>query len=265
MADNAGTAIHYAEWGSVRDGRPGLLFIPGYRATLRWWDFLAPVFVDRFHVVVMELSGMGDSGRRTAYHPDDFVRDILGVVAHSGLRRPVGIGHSFGGSRLLRACGDYPDLFERAIVVDSFVHFADEGAITMYPRLGRREPYPTREAAIERFRLSPEQPIAHATLAQYLAAGAVCEVEGGWTWKFDLELPGGGPMELDGAAVLGAVRVPVDLIWGEHSRVVDAPRMKRIAEALPHLRHSIMVPDAHHHVMLDQPIALSCMLQALLD
>ncbi|MDB5985933.1 MAG: alpha/beta hydrolase [Nevskia sp.] len=263
-ADADGIALHYLEWGSADGGQPGLLFVPGYRAHTRWWDFIAPIFAERFHVVVMELSGMGDSGRRAEYRPADFAEDIATVVRHSGLRRPVGIGHSYGGSRLLRACGKHPRLFERAIVVDSYVHFADQGPLPEYPRLGSRRAHPTREAALARFRLSPEQPIAHPALAQYLAEGSVRAIETGWTWKFDLELPGGGPTEVDGAAILARVQIPVHLVWGEHSRVVNENCMRRVAATLPIKHEPIMVSEAHHHLMLDQPIVTIGILQALL-
>ncbi|WP_028079109.1 alpha/beta fold hydrolase [Solimonas soli] len=262
-ADNGGIALHYLEWNDAGSGLPGLLFVPGYRAHLRWWDFIAPIFADRFHVVVMELSGMGDSGRRAHYGAGDFADDIVAVTRHSGLRTPIAVGHSYGGARLLRACSEQPAMFTRAVAVDSYVHFADMGPVAEHPRIGSGRVHATREAAMARFRLSPEQP-AHPALLRYLAEGALREVDGGWTWKFDIRLPGGGPTEDDGAAILRRIPIPVHLVWGEHSLVVNEKCMRRVAATLPVRREPIMVPDAHHHLMLDQPIAAIGILQALL-
>lgn len=170
FADADGVPIRYLEWGSA-DGRPSLLFVPGYRAHARWWDCIAPLFADRFHIVVMELSGMGDSGRRALYAPDCFVRDIVAVANTAQLQQPIGIGHSYGGARLLRTCSEFPQLFSRAIVVDSYVHFIDEGPVPEYPRLGSRRAYPDFATARSRFRLSPEQAFADDKLADYVAAG----------------------------------------------------------------------------------------------
>lgn len=183
--------LRYLEWGSADDDRPGLLLIAGYRAHVRWWDFIAPIFADRFHVVVMEFSGSGDSGHRSHYRSEDYVGDILAVIEHSRLSQAIGIGHSYGGSRMLRACADHPGLFERAIVVDSYVHFAEWGPVIESPRVGSKRGYPDRETGMARFRLSPEQPIAYPALADHIAAGSLREQDGAWRWKFDLNLPGG--------------------------------------------------------------------------
>jgi pimeloyl-ACP methyl ester carboxylesterase len=267
FADADGVPIHYLEWRDDEthaDTRPCLLFITGYRAHVRWWDCIAPLFADRFHVVVMELSGMGDSGRRPVYSAHNFVRDITAVVTAAKLHTPIGIGHSYGGACLLLACGEFPHLFSRAIVVDSYVHFADEGPVPQYPQSGRGSVYPTFAAARARFRLLPEQPIANKELADYIAAGSLSETDAGWAWKFDRGLPGGGPTDLDGMAMLAQVVVPVDYVYGEHSLVANAARARRIVSGLRNARQPIEIPDAHHHIMLDQPIAMISVLQALL-
>lgn len=58
--------------------------------------------------------------------------------------------------------------------------------------------------------------------------------------------------------------IPVDYIYGEHSLVVNAARARRIVATLPRARNAIEIPDAHHHIMFDQPVALISVLQALL-
>lgn len=264
-AHSSGVQLRYLEWGSANDDRPGLLFIAGYRAHVRWWDFIAPIFADRFHVVVMEFSGSGDSGHRSHYRSEDYVGDILAVIEHSRLRRPIGIAHSYGGNRMLAACAEHPGLFERAVVVDAYIHFAEWGPLAEHPSVGSKRGFPDRMTGMARFRLSPEQPIACPALAEYIAAGSLREQDGVWKWKFDLNLPGGGPHEADGAALLQRVRIPVDIIWAQHSGVVNAECVRRMHEALPNAHPPIMVLDAHHHIMLDQPVAMIACLEALLS
>jgi pimeloyl-ACP methyl ester carboxylesterase len=64
--------------------------------------------------------------------------------------------------------------------------------------------------------------------------------------------------------LLQTIRVPTDHVYGSLSAIVDAARACRIASCLQHARTPIVIPDAHHHIMLDQPLALVTALQALL-
>lgn len=256
--------MHYLEWGQRAEAKPGLLFVPGYRAHARWWDFIAPLFAERFHVLVMELPGMGESSHREAYSTVDMAAAIEAVVGHSGLRQPIGIGHSYGGSRLLSCASGRSGLLSRVIALDSYVHFASQGPLPSFPRTGSHKPYSTLEAGLRRFRLLPDQPFSSQTLLEYIASGSLRQTDSGWVWKFDVDLPGAAPMELDGAALLARVDIPVHLIWGEHSVVARAKSMRRMAAALPLCHEPIMIPEAHHHLMLDQPVAVLAVLQALL-
>jgi pimeloyl-ACP methyl ester carboxylesterase len=56
----------------------------------------------------------------------------------------------------------------------------------------------------------------------------------------------------------------VDIVRGEHSVILGAERAARIAALLPNGRGPITMPEAHHHLMLDQPLALVSVLRALL-
>ena len=58
--------IHYLFWPAeptTAIGR-GLLFVHGGGAHANWWSFIAPYFTRYFRVAAIDLSGMGDSGRR---------------------------------------------------------------------------------------------------------------------------------------------------------------------------------------------------------
>ena len=64
--------IHYLFWpvepASSTDR--GLLFVHGGGAHANWWSFIAPYFTRYFRVAAIDLSGMGDSGRRQSYGSD---------------------------------------------------------------------------------------------------------------------------------------------------------------------------------------------------
>src|SRR6266849_2863167 len=76
----------------------GLLFVHGGGAHANWWSFIAPYLTRDFRVAAIDLSGMGDSGRRQSYGSDIRAAEMRAVIADAGLgQRPFVIGHSFGG------------------------------------------------------------------------------------------------------------------------------------------------------------------------
>lgn len=261
FCDSSGVRLHYRGWGLDNHARPGLLFVHGFRAHARWWDFIAPFFIERFRVAAVDLSGMGDSGRRLDYGAGVVAQDILAVIENAQLAPAVVVAHSYGGSRALRACATRPEWVRHAVLLDSFVVYRDDPMpfdIPTAPRL-----YPDFETALRRFRLLPEQPRL-AAVADHVARHSIHEVDGGWSWKFDPMLPPGGKREPDGQRLLRSIRTPVDFIRGEHSLVVSDERAR---DALRHLQNPgryVVLPDAHHHLMLDQPLALIAALRALL-
>ncbi|HEY8538111.1 MAG TPA: alpha/beta hydrolase [Steroidobacteraceae bacterium] len=267
FVDVDGTPIHYLAWNLRDRDKPGLLFTHGFRAHARWWSFVAPFFLSRFRVVSMDFAGMGDSGARQHYSSETFSRDIRGVIADAGFERTTLVGHSFGGGRVARVCADYPELVERAVIIDSFFQVPEIGQREL-PKFEPRPKniYPTYEAARARFRLVPEENAAAPYVLDFIAQHSLKQVPGGWTWKFDEYF---SPRQVDvdpatTAAMLERIQAPVTLMYGDSSRVVSRQLAHAVVKHLRFGRGPVAIPQSHHHVMLDQPIALIAALKAVL-
>jgi pimeloyl-ACP methyl ester carboxylesterase len=260
FVDVDGTPIHYLAWNPQEREKPGLLLAHGFRAHARWWSFIAPFLMDRFRVVALDLSWMGDSGSRNAAEYS-FVPDIVGVIEHAGLARATLVGHSFGGARVIRVCAENPQVVERAIVIDTFVIVPGVEPPSVPPWQARaKNIYPTLEAALTRFRLIPDQNRAEPYIIDYIARHSVKEVPGGWTWKFDETFR--AQFEPDGDQLLGQIALPLTIIHGDRSEVMSMERAAAIMKCVRGGRSPIVIPDCHHHVMLDQPLALIAALRA---
>ncbi|OVZ57237.1 hypothetical protein CDO44_19255 [Pigmentiphaga sp. NML080357] len=259
-----GVRLHYLGWGLEHRTRPGLLFVHGYRAHARYWDFIAPYFADRYRVAAIDLSGMGDSGHRQAYSALGFAADIAAVIDDAGLGPAAVVGHSFGGARALRAAAEFPGRIRHVVAVDSICRFADSPPSSASPpRRPRTEPYPDFASARARYRLTPGQPCDNDFLLDHVARFSLRPVGQGWLWKFDPFLPP-GPHEPDMGGLLRGLDVPVDYVRGEFSAVVRQQDAERTVACLRHGRGPIVVPESYHYVMLDQPLALISTLRALL-
>jgi pimeloyl-ACP methyl ester carboxylesterase len=263
FADAAGTRLHYAAWNADETTKPVLLFAHGFLGHSHWWDFIAPFFVEGFRVFALDFSGMGRSEARTVYAQGCFVEDLAAVLSatQAGTAPATVIGHSFGGTRLLQACLEKPQLIGHAIVLDSMVHFQGDPPLAS-PYVAGPRPCADQATMLSRFRLRPPQPCKPYALA-HVAQHSLCPCEGGWTWCFDpllreLRLPG-----LDEQA-LGRLGMPVDYVHAEASSVVSAERAARIGRVLGLARGPVTLPAAGHHMMLDQPISVVGVLRALL-
>lgn len=267
-AQVAGIRLHYLEWAGPPDAPP-LLLLHGYLAHAHWWDLVAPWLAEHYRVIAPDFGGMGDSGYRSQYSYDLFHHEITGLVEAAGISGCTAIGHSFGGRALLYACHARPDLFARAIVVDSRLGSPDDPIRGFDEEWRPKKRYPDEAGISKRFVLRPIEP-APAAAQAHMARHSICMENGEWTWKFDenvtrlFQQRGGTPDGIDDVAVLAGLRTPVDFIYGEDSRVVTPPRAARLLHCLPEVRSVTCIPASHHHLPVSQPVALVAVLRALL-
>ena len=259
-----GCRIHYLRWG--RAGKPGLCFVHGGFAHAHWWDWIAPFFSEAYSVVALDLGGMGDSGHRGKYPLDTFSEEVTTVCAHAGLdNSPVVVGHSFGGRVALRT-GALSGARIGGIVLVAFPirppdHQHERGRQRLTGRT--KEIYPRLDAALDRFKLLPTQPCENTFIVDYIARRSLAKVKGGWSWKFD-------PRIFDernygvSADDLARLACRVAAIYGERSALFPPEIRDYMSGLLAGRAAMIAVPDAHHHVFLDQPLAFVVALRALL-
>lgn len=261
-----GANIELLTWGQV--GKPGLLFLHGNGAHADWWSFIAPFFANDWRVAAISWSGMGGSDWRSAYSAELFATEIFAAVEAAGLEaggvKPMVVGHSFGGFPTLYCAARHPERLRGAIMVDSSIQPPEKRWKGPPPRsgLGNRV-YPTLEEALARFRLAPPQPCENLYIADFIARRSLKEVEGGWTWKFDPELWHNFRMP-DLGLLLPEIACPAALMWGERSNLMHAETLDYMVEQMPAHVRRLAIPDADHHVMIDQPLAFVAGLRGLL-
>jgi pimeloyl-ACP methyl ester carboxylesterase len=265
--DANGIRLHYLEWPGPA-GAPTVLLLHGFLAHAHWWDFVAPWLAEDHRVIALDFSGMGESAHRPAYTVDHFVDEVAAIVAATGIKGCIAIGHSFGARLLLLACARYPDLFRRAIVVDSRIGTADDPMRGFMDAWRPKKVYADEATLLQRFSLRPEEPAPEAAL-RYMSRHSVRQVPGGWTWKFDDQLTklfsAADKTTEDDTPALRKVRIPVDLVYGEHSRIASRKRAEAMRTILPRLETITCLPATHHQIPVSQPLALLAALRVLLQ
>ncbi|MEM7766343.1 MAG: alpha/beta hydrolase [Pseudomonadota bacterium] len=277
-----GAKVSYQRWG--KRGAPGLLLVHGNGAHAHWWDFIAPYFAEHYNVAALSFSGMGDSGWRDEYRMETFAAEQVAVCEDAGLFdgpvKPIIVAHSFGGFVTLLTGADYGDRLTGTVIIDSPVNPPDR------PRRGpprterANKVYGTLAAALARFRLAPPQPCENHFAMDYIArwslkkvaqgngtgaGGAEASGNPGWTWKFDPSIWRHFDAGREPAELLEATQCRIAIFRGEDSDLMPDDVGDYMQSLLGHQVPFISIPHAHHHVMLDQPLAFVAALRTLLD
>lgn len=261
--DVEGCPIHYLQWGDR--ARPGVVLVHGGAAHAHWWSFLAPLLTPQYHVVAVDLSGHGDSGRRDDYERGVWATEVVAVADDAGMDRPIVVGHSMGGFVSIVCAARHGESLAGAVIVDSPVRRPDPEMVEGQRGRAFRNPkvYDDLDTALQHFHLVPPQPATHDYVIDHVARHSLKQTAEGWTWKFDRTVFAGGPPPPI-HDLLAAVRCRVAVFHGEHSAIVTPDVTDYMNELLGRNAPFVEIPDAHHHLILDQPLAFIAALRAIL-
>ncbi|NOY17364.1 MAG: alpha/beta hydrolase [Gammaproteobacteria bacterium] len=265
----AGTQLNTLEWGDL--SQPGLLFLHGGAAHAGWWRFIAPFFLPDYHCIAVDISGHGDSARRSKYTPVLWSEEVLALVRDRSIFKysPVIIGHSMGGLIGIRAAAVLGKELPGLVIIDSSVRPRQVNRVAEGNKnegdterrrngsnlLGQKRIYENRQQALARFRLIPAQPCKNKVLLEYIAAESIRKTDDGWTWKYDPE----AFRNLQSVSIFDELKIivcPTAIIYGQHSRILDRETAENMRNEIRNAMKIIEIADAYHHIMLDQPVVL---------
>ncbi|KCZ94222.1 alpha/beta hydrolase fold protein [Hyphomonas johnsonii MHS-2] len=261
-----GARIEWAAWGER--GKPGLLLLIGNGAHMGWWRPLASMLARDYRVATFNWSGMGTSDWRDAYPIPTFLDEALGVATDAGLfdaeQRPFLGAHSFGGFLGLQLLIDHGDRFAGGILIDSRMRLKAKWGNQATPA-PRFRVHPKKDDTIARFRLIPQQPVENDFFIRMLAEGAVVETEDGWRFRQDFDFRRKTQLEPDMLPLIPHARCPLAFVRGELTQSVTDEIWQAKKAVAPAGTPFVEIPHAHHHVMVDQPIALVSVMRVLLN
>lgn len=261
-----GTEIVWKAWGDRRS--PGLILVHGGTAHKGWWDAIGPALArEGYRVVAPDLAGMGQSGWRDEYTMEDHARDMEAAGRDGGASEaghPVMIGHSFGGFVTLKAATTFGDQLTGAVILDSPIRKPDSQRVSP-PRQRGGKVYPDMARALARFRLLPPQECENLWLVDHIARGSLKSVEGGMTWCFDPGIWSKLTYERrDPDAANRNAGCPLAFIRGAQSSLIQSDIWDYMRSVFTDAVF-ITIEDAQHHLILDQPQAVTAGLKGLVQ
>lgn len=227
--------LHYLDWGNA--DAPTLVLLHGGRDHARSWDAVARELRQDWHVVCPDLRGHGDS----AWSPDGaylapyYAYDLAQFVNQLGDETVTLVGHSLGGSIVLRYAALYPEKVRKLVAIEGLglspQGVAEQARIpvtqswrdwieklrTEAGRAPRR--YPDITAALNRMREANPH-LSHEQARHLTHHGVIRNEDGSLSWKFDYLVWNQAPLEITDEelhAMWHAVTCPVLLAYGKES------------------------------------------------
>ena len=262
-----GVNINYLAWGEKN--KPGILFVHGGMAHAHWWSFIAPYFSKTHRVIAMNLSGMGDSDWRENYASELWGKEIVEIAKYEKLNKPIIVGHSLGGMCSVIAASQFKNELYGLVIVDTAILPPSEIPDKFDLKIKANKTYKSIDEAKSRFRLVPSQGNSLDYIMDYIAEKSLRKTDEGWTWKFDpsymkiFNTDGFRERQAILSEKLARLECRVAVFRGEKSMLFSESASKYMRELTNKKTPIIAIPEAHHHIMVDQPLALISALRAL--
>jgi pimeloyl-ACP methyl ester carboxylesterase len=248
-----GVRLHYLDYGTA--GRPPLLCLHGGAVNAHWFDFVAHGFVSDYHMRSFDQRGHGDSAwaEPPDYSYDRYAADLAALVEKLDLRNFVLMGHSMGGLVSLIYAATYPGRVKKLVLIDSTL-VATPDRVALLHQVGSREgkSYPTHDDFIENFRVRPAGTTAAPEILRYLAERSGREgADGLWRHKFDRNVYSKRVL-IDIPPYWDRIHVPALYVKGARSNRITPEIISDASARCAHFE-LVEVPEADHHVTLDNP------------
>ncbi|HWQ14366.1 MAG TPA: alpha/beta fold hydrolase [Roseiflexaceae bacterium] len=254
-----GRAIHYATEG----GGPPLLLLPTPPFDHRLWAPAIPYLSGRFRVVAPDLPGFGGSeAAEQDGAPDQLVRTVAGFVTAARMVPCAVAGAGLGGGAALWLAARYPERVSALVAVGAL-------GLEVWPA--------TAQARLARalrgvpgllsfgVRLAPRAHARWYLRAAFADEGLIDEalvgqLAGTLRTKAARRALARTLVRLDDwrklGRLLGAVRAPALLVWGERDALYGLPAAERLRHAIPGARLTTL-PGAGHLLPLERPVELA--------
>jgi pimeloyl-ACP methyl ester carboxylesterase len=220
---------------AANSGAP-LIFLHGLSGSGRWWDRNIADFSASFRTYTVDLPGFGESRAVRWSRLDDTVDRLAVRMAEEGLPQACLIGHSLGAAVAARLAARYPDRVDRLVLVAAAIRprgaRATARAGHVWRPMARRSPGFAPMLVHDLLRCHPRS----------VVAAAIDALQTGWEPH------------------LSRISAPTLVVWGDHDAITPIEFGHAIAAAVPAAR-LVIVPDAGHSPMWEQPEALNAEIQ----
>jgi pimeloyl-ACP methyl ester carboxylesterase len=238
-----------------------VVFLHGFPFNHHIWDQQFDALSRDFRVLAPDLRGHGQSpAPEGVYTMDLLARDVVALLDDLGIARAVWVGHSMGGYLTMAALRIAPE------------RIAGIGLVATHPRPDGEARHAERLEQAERV-LREGSVVMAGLMIDLLFAPAVdpkSEVAQRAFAMMSETSPMGVAGSLRGMAerpdsmeTLGNADIPAVVIAGADDQLATVDMMRRMADVMPQAEF-VIIPNAGHMPMIEQPEALTTALDGFL-
>ena len=211
--------------------KPDLVILHGMRDHALSMIGLAEFLKPHYHVIIMDLSGHGQSDNPGSYSMTLFIADLRALVKSRSIKTPTLVGHSLGGHIACKYAAIYSDQVSKLVLLDGMGppgnhedSTADElitrlkvGVDTVLDKFKGKRMVDDEEALL---RLSRNNPLLDGESAQLIVEhGLETHPEGGVRWRWDpaVQMVWHTFSNIEAERLWALVKCPVLIVTGENS------------------------------------------------
>ena len=231
---------------------PALIILHGLFGSLDNWVSHARQLADSFSVYLVDQRNHGKSPHDPEWEYAVMAEDLHEFMDDHGIFQAHLLGHSMGGKTVMKFAGEYPERVEKLIVADMApVHYAPHHLET----IAALNAVPVRKIASRQDadKLLAQR-IEEIGVRQFLLKSLVRDPEGGFRWKFNLEV-----ITQKYEAALEAIPLdfpfdkPTLFVSGGRSEYMIPAYHEQIREDFPDAEFQI-IPEAGHWLHAEAPV-----------
>jgi pimeloyl-ACP methyl ester carboxylesterase len=244
------------------EGATPVLLVMGLAYPAAMWFRLVPALADRYRVIRVDNRGAGLTGDvpGAPYTVETMAGDCLAVLDAAGVHQAHVVGISMGGLIAQEIALTAPERVRSLCLTATHPGIAhavvDPEAMAMLMKRGEMTPAEAAEASVP-FNYAPSTPRER--------------IEEDWAVRFPLAATNEGYMaqavgtaQWDGYDRIPGITARTLVLHGEIDRLVPPANGRTIAERIPGAE-LVLVPDANHVLMTDQPEQVGKILLDWLD
>jgi pimeloyl-ACP methyl ester carboxylesterase len=244
--------FHFLEWGAP--DAPPIVLLHGGHQSAHSWDLVSLHLAQRYRVLALDQRGHGDTEwvRDAAYSNHDMALDAAAFIEALGLDRVILLGHSMGGRNAMLLTRRDAARLRALVVVDVGPEVSERGRQVIAGFVRDNEEFDDLDHFVRNVqRYDPYRSREH--IERTVKYNMLQRADGKFVSKCDATprrlglVRGSGPLEnitLDDAR---AFRLPVLVVRGANSRILEADAAERLRDTLPN-GTLVTVADCGHNV-----------------